>query len=564
MGSNLDQDPDRFLLKHLFDNGGETGAIIKTFNWAKTSIGAIETWPRSLKIALQILLSSRFPMQILWGADYIQFYNDAYIPIAGNKHPAGIGQRGADCWQEVWDFAGPMLDQVMATGKATWSEDQRLTLKRNGEPEECYFTFSYTPVWLESGSVGGIFIAVHETTQKILSERREQALRLEAQAAKEAAEAANQMKDQFLAVLSHELRSPLSPILGWAKLLRSRKFDQKTFYRALETIERNAQLQVRMIDDLFDLSRILKNKLELTIHPTLLIPLLQNAIETVRSQADTKNIQIYAQLDPANIQITGDANRLQQVFWNLLSNAIKFTPEGGQVNVRLSYDSQSAIIKITDTGRGIATDFLPHVFEHFRQADTTTTKVFGGLGLGLAIAKQIVDQHGGAIQVTSAGLNQGATFTVQLPRAPAAPAASAIADDPADDALAHIRVLAVDDEADSREVLALTLELYGATVVTADSGAAAIALLTTQSFDLLISDIAMPEMDGFTLIQQFRTQPQGATLPAIALTAYASSGDRQRALAAGFQAHLPKPLDPIALATTILTVLPAPPHHQQP
>ncbi len=548
---------NHLLLKHLFDNGGETGTIIQAFDWATTPLGPMQTWSQSLKIALQIILSSRFPMQILWGTDYIQFYNDAYIPIAGNKHPTGIGQRGAECWAEVWDFAGPLLDRVMTTGIATWSEDQLLILQRNGYPEDCYFTFSYTPIWTEADMVGGIFVAVHETTQRILSEQRERELHLETQKAKEDADRANQLKDQFLAVLSHELRSPLSPILGWTRLLRSRELDQATIHQALDTIERNAQLQVRMIDDLLDISRILKNKLELNIYAIALIPLIQNAIETVRSQAEAKNIEIKMDFDAATIQVPGDAHRLQQVFWNLLSNAIKFTPKDGQVFIQLRYDSQFAIVQVIDTGRGIAAEFLPYVFEQFRQADKATTQVFGGLGLGLAIAKQIVDQHGGIIQVSSAGLGQGATFTVQLPRHTASQfAPPPQTDELAEDVLTHIQVLAVDDDEDNRDVLALTLELYGATVITAETATAALALLNTQPFDLLISDIGMPNVDGFMLIQQVRAHPQLGTIPAIALTAYASNRDRQSALAAGFQAHLPKPIDPTALVATILSLLP--------
>ncbi|HEY9659430.1 MAG TPA: hybrid sensor histidine kinase/response regulator, partial [Allocoleopsis sp.] len=453
------------VLTDLLARGGEIGARIQAFDWSATPIGPIESWSQSLLIALQILLLSKFPMQILWGSEYIQFYNDAYIPIAGKKHPMALGQRGAECWQEVWDFAGPLLDSVMKTGTATWSEDQLLVLERNGYPEECYFTFSYTPIWETSGIVGGIFIAINETTQKILSERRERELRVEAQTAKASAERANHLKDQFLAVLSHELRSPLNPILGWAKLLLSREFDETIIRRALETIERNAKLQAQMIDDLLDVSRILREKLVLNLSPVHLTPIVEDALETVHATATTKAIQLHTQLDKAPFQVLADANRLKQVIWNLLSNAVKFTPQGGKVTLQLNYIDSAAQLRISDTGKGISADFLPHVFDHFRQADNTTTRIFGGLGLGLAIAKQIVDLHGGTIEADSGGEGKGATFTVNLPLIKNTPelipenTTSIISEE-----LENIHVLVVEDDNDNREMIAFTLEMYGAKV----------------------------------------------------------------------------------------------------
>lgn len=546
------------VLKHLLANAGEMGDRIQAFDWSRTAIGAMTTWSQSLRVALQILLLSKFPMQILWGREYIQFYNDAYIPIAGNKHPMALGQRGAECWREVWDFAGPLLDQVMTTGIATWSEDQLLVLERNGYPEECYFTFSYTPVWEESGTVGGIFIAITETTAKILSERRERELRIETQAAREAAEKANQMKDQFLAVLSHELRSPLNPILGWAKLLLSRELDANTTRQALEAIERNANLQTRMIDDLLDVSRILRNKLVLTPIPVQLIPIIQEALETVEAAAVDKALHIQTQLDNTPRQILGDANRLKQVIWNLLSNAIKFTPRGGQITIQLDYIDDIAQLQVSDTGKGIAVDFLPQVFDHFRQADSTTTRVFGGLGLGLAIAKQIVDLHGGSIQVDSLGEGHGAMFTVRLPLTER-PLSSAPQDDslPTTVRLKDIDVLVVEDDADNRELIAFTLDMYGAKVTTVSSAADAIDTLIEYKPDVIISDIGMSEMDGYMLMQKIRQVTQTSQIPAIALTAYASAADQQQAFAAGFQEHLPKPMEPMQLVETILKVVTA-------
>ncbi|WP_416675687.1 hybrid sensor histidine kinase/response regulator [Egbenema bharatensis] len=871
-------------------------------------------------------------MQILWGAEYIQFYNDAYIPIAGDKHPTGLGQRAAECWQEVWDFSGPLLDRVMATGEATWSEDQPLILHRNGRPDEGYFTFSYTPIWNESGEVAGIFIAVNETTQKILGQRREQALRAEAQAAtanlenvlfsisdefmmfdsnwcftyindravtalektrqeligqsiweiypgaigtpfykglqqavntqqatsfeyfcpgegrwlenrvypfdqgvsllrvditprkqiemalqnseqrlqlalqgadcgtwdydlisqtltwsnrcrsmfgidpavemsyavfsqaihpddrervhqaveaaitqgqeydvemrtlwpngtvrwvrsmgrvycteagapyrmagvafdisnlkqtemalreseeryrvlaevmphmvwmadrtgvqfwnqrwydyigvqkddpnvelmglgstqfvhpddqeqtlacwqqaletgegfqaeqrirrhdgvyrwflnrglpvqdssgrvtrwvgtvtdiddqkqleterarlleqervaREAAENANRIKDEFLAVLSHELRSPLNPILGWAKLLQMGKLDAARTAYALETIERNAKLQAQLIDDLLDVSRILRGKLVLDHHPLSLVSVIQDALETVRSISEAKGIRVQTRFDPAPLQMVGDVNRLKQVVWNLLSNAVKFTPQGGQVTVRLDYGEDFAQIQVSDTGKGIHADFLPYVFDRFRQADSTTTRVFGGLGLGLAIAHQIVEMHGGTIQADSAGEGQGATFTVRFPlifdpvESPLPDSSAQLSTD-----LKGIHVLVVEDDADSRDLIAIMLEQFGATVTSVSSAAAAMTALSQSKPDILVSDIGMSEMDGYMLMQQVREVTNTSQIPAIALTSYTSEADQQKALSVGFQRHLSKPLEPTQLVEAI-------------
>ena len=1171
-------------------NGGKTGSLIQAFNWVDTPLGPIEGWSQSLKVALQLLLSSRFPMQILWGSDYIQFYNDAYIPIAGNKHPTGIGQRGADCWREVWDFAGPMLDRVMATGEATWSEDQPLVLNRNGQPEEGYFTFSYTPIWNEANQVGGIFIAINETTPKILGERRERALRTEAQTmakslehvltsisdefmmldanwcftyvndravaalhtprqallgrsiwqvfpqlvgtpfyqrlhwaveaqtvtsfelfdadagrwlenrvypfgdgvsllrvdisdrkrleqalhasqeqldsllntapasiarcrffadrtyvldyrsvgcealtgyslaeltpelwaartfaedwaanadalfeavfeqrpitveyrflhrdgtvrwiadsltsrrdeaqncwivtmvgiditarrqaeealrrseahlalaqkmarfgswefypsgqqsvwseaifeqfgydpsqtepsygdlmqrihpddrqmveqfaeraivdhqpyaldlrvvladgaqrylhlrcepvldaqgqfvklmgtclditdrkqiemvlqesqtrlqlalqgancgtwdydltnqdlvwserckamfgldsttpmsfevftraihpddrdrvqravdeaiahrqdydvemrtlwpdgtvrwvrsigrvyrnrrgqpmrmagvaldisrlkqaetalreseeryrvlaeampqmvwmadrtgvqywnqrwydytgissgtalgtagaqtvhpdeqeqalvlwqqaletgggfeleqrirrhdgvyrwfinrglpvadsrgqvtrwvgtitdiddkkqledqrarlldqervAREAAETANRIKDEFLAVLSHELRSPLNPILGWARLLRTTQLSAAKTEYALETIERNARQQSQLIDDLLDVSRILRGKLILNSLPTSLTAVVHDALETVRSVSETKGVQLQTELDSAPFKVLGDPNRLKQVVWNLLSNAVKFTPAGGRVSVRLDYVESWAEIQISDTGKGIDPAFLPHVFDRFRQADSTTTRDFGGLGLGLAIAHQIVDMHSGTIQADSPGEGQGANFTVRLPvmlTAVEEPLPTAQLTGSQD--LIDIHVMIVEDDADNRHLITSTLQQFGAQVTAASSALDAIAAIASVQPDILVSDIGMPGMDGYTLMQTIRAMSHIGQIPAIALTAYTTETDQKKVFSAGFQKYLPKPMEVNQLVEAILALV---------
>jgi CheY-like chemotaxis protein/anti-sigma regulatory factor (Ser/Thr protein kinase) len=346
--------------------------------------------------------------------------------------------------------------------------------------------------------------------------------------------------------------------LGWAKLLRTGRLDEAKTARALEVIERNAKLQTQLIEDLLDVSRILQGKLSLDVYPVNLKNPIEAAIETVYLAAEAKSIQIETAFAPDVGQTMGDANRLQQVVWNLLSNAIKFTPPGGQVTVQLEAIGSQAQIRVSDTGKGINSDFLPHVFDYFRQADSTTTRVFGGLGLGLAICRHLVELHGGTIHVQSAGEGQGATFTVRLPLMLTRTETSKNDEQPeVSPDLTGVRVLLVDDEADTRELIAFILDCHGAEVSTVASAAEALQALMQSKPDVLLSDIGMPDMDGYRLIRQIRTlQPdRGGRIPAIALTAYAGEFDQQQALEAGFQKHVSKPVEPNELACAIANLI---------
>lgn len=360
---------------------------------------------------------------------------------------------------------------------------------------------------------------------------------------------ANRLKDQFLAIVSHELRTPLNAILGWSQLLCTRKFDSSTTARALETIERNARLQVRLVEDLLEVSRILRGQVRLALNPMHLVPVLETAINAVRPEIETKGLRLTFNCENPLSLISGDSHCLHQVISNLLSNAIKFTPTGGQIGVSLTQTATHAKLQVQDTGVGIDPDFLPHVFDYFRQADSSTTRSYGGLGLGMAISRQLVEAHQGSIQVESPGLGQGTTFTVLLPLfnlpGQAIPHFPELGDRSCN-GLRQLQVLVVDDEADSRELLQAILEEHGAQVVTVDSARAALSALEEFQPHLLLSDIGMPDQDGYVLIEilRHREQRQGEPpLPAIALTAYASSEDRQRVLSAGFQAHLAKPIE---------------------
>ncbi|MCC5660202.1 response regulator [Nostoc sp. XA010] len=411
------------------------------------------------------------------------------------------------------------------------------------------------------------------TERKQAEEVRAQVIR--EQTARAEAEAANRMKDEFLAVLSHELRTPLTSMLGWSKILRSKKLDEKATSRALEAIERNAISQMQLIEDILDVSRIIRGQLRLNVSAVNLLTVTEAALEAVRPLAEPKDIKLNTVLDTSVGSVYGDPARLQQVVWNLLTNAIKFTPKGGRVDVNLSvvYSEEQetthkyAQIQVIDTGIGISSEFLPKVFERFRQADSTTTRSHNGLGLGLAIVRHLVELHKGKISAESAGTGEGATFTVRLPllqdnrtsrasREATGEIFSPVASTP----LSGLRVLVVDDEADTRNFLSFMFEEYGAIATAVASVDEALAVIEQAKPDILISDIGMSQQDGYTLIRKLRSlEPEkGGRIPAIALTAYTREEDRLEALSAGFQQHLSKPIDPTKLIAMVADVLKLP------
>ncbi len=369
------------------------------------------------------------------------------------------------------------------------------------------------------------------------------------------AEEANSLKDEFLATVSHELRTPLMAVLGWAYLLRSNNLDEPEQRRAVETIERNARAQQQLIEDLLDVSRIITGKLRLDVRPVAPSSFIDAAVESVRPAADAKEIQLEIFSDPNVGSVSGDAGRMQQVVWNLLSNAIKFTPKGGWAHLKLQRTSSHVEISVTDSGQGIRKDFLPYVFERFRQADMKTTRAHGGLGLGLAIVRQLVELHGGTVGVTSEGEGKGATFIVKLPVLPVYQNAAARGHQNPSDIevgksasvidLAGLKVLVVDDEADTCELLRSLLSKCGAEVTAARSAKEAFRLFQLVHPDMLISDIGMPYEDGYELMRKVRALPEvkGGKVPAVALTAYARPEDRMRALRAGYQMHVTKPIE---------------------
>ena len=370
------------------------------------------------------------------------------------------------------------------------------------------------------------------------------------------AQEANRIKEEFLAIVSHELRTPLNSMLGWVQLIRTRKWDEATTFKALETIERNAKLQRKLIEDILDISRIVQGQIRLNIRKVDLAPVIQAAIEVVHPTSEIKNIQVEFHLDSSAGQVMGDTERLQQVVWNLLSNAIKFTPNGGRVEVYLKQVNSNAQITVSDTGKGISADFLPYIFDRFRQADSTTTRADNGLGLGLAIVHHLVEMHSGTVYAVSEGEGQGAKFTVLLPLVEPQPEQLIKESEVKVDnfsVLNGLQVLVVDDNADTRELITFILEQSGAQVTAVSSVGEALEALERLKPDVLVSDIGMPDEDGYSLIRKVRAQEaeQEEKILAVALTAFARDEEHSLALQAGFQVHLSKPIEPEELVKVV-------------
>ena len=402
-------------------------------------------------------------------------------------------------------------------------------------------------------------------------ERDRAALLANEHASRREAEAANRAKDVFLATLSHEMRTPLNAIVGWLSLLRHEQADTRHFQEGLKVIERNTAAQLQLIDDVLDVSRIVSGKLRVDIHPCELTDVINVGVNMMRPAAEARRITLNVQLDPSASGAWCDSVRIQQVVWNLVSNAVKFTPKGGRVDVTLSRERSSFQIQVMDNGQGISSELLPFVFDRFRQADSSTRRRFAGLGLGLSIVKYIVEAHGGTVEANSPGEGKGSTFTVRLPiravgigeAGEEGKVASTTGEgEPVDVAavigsrplvrLDGLRVLVVDDEADARRVLVLVLEQVGAIVTAAGSVREAIEALRKARLDVLVSDLGMPDQDGFDLIRQVRDEGYDARdLPAVALTAFVQKDDARLALLAGFQVHVPKPIDPHDLTSVI-------------
>jgi signal transduction histidine kinase/ActR/RegA family two-component response regulator len=415
-----------------------------------------------------------------------------------------------------------------------------------------------------------------ESLEAEVKERRqvEERLRLALvgeQMARAEAETANRMKDEFLATVSHEIRTPLNAIIGWSHLLRTGRLDEATAARAMETIDRNAKSQAQLIEDILDVSRMITGKLRLNNEPVDIASVINAAIDSVQLAINSKDLKLEITLDPSARHTLGDASRLQQVVWNLLANAIKFTPSGGRIEVKVERAGRNLQIRVSDAGQGIDTDFLPFIFDRFRQADGTTTREHGGLGLGLAIVRHLVELHGGTIKADSAGKGKGATFIINLPLAPqdSTRRRNVIGSLEASEgsqgtvtslpSLDDVKVLLVDDDPDTLQILSVMLAESKAGVQTAASASEALEILEWYQPDVLVSDLAMPGEDGFSLIGKIRALAGGKVtqIPAVALTSYVRVEDRARALSAGFNMFVPKPVEPEELVTAIANLVEA-------
>jgi PAS domain S-box-containing protein len=424
-------------------------------------------------------------------------------------------------------------------------------------------SLTVSPLRDSMGNITGASKVARDITDRVRAEEERTRLLASETAARMKAETASRAKDEFLAMISHEIRTPLNAILGWSQLLEQGKLDQDSIKRATATISRNARMQVKLLSDLLEISRVITGKLKLNTRPVDVRTSLDAAIESVRSGAEAKSISILVSQKDEHAVVTADADRLQQVFWNLLSNAVKFTPTGGRISVVVSRSGSGFTIQVKDAGIGIKSEFLPYVFDRFSQADLSSTREYGGLGLGLAIVRHLVELHGGSVHAASKGENKGATFTVTLPIGALKEAASpdianlnleGVTEFAEEFTLKGLKILIVDDEPEARELLSAMLQLRGAEVQTCCSAAESLPLIESWQPSVLVSDISMPVEDGYSLIRKIRRTASVQKLPAVALTAYARPQDRMRALAAGFNMHVSKPVEAGELVMVIASL----------
>lgn len=684
-----------------FGGGGIAGDLLRATDWGRTPLGPCTVWPLSLTTIVRAMLNTQQATCLFWGTALVNLYNDGFIPILGEKHPAAMGQDAQACWSDAWPVVGGLLNDVVAHGRSVLFAEMLVPIVRKGRLEDAWWNFSYSPVFGDAGDVAGVLVVATETTAEIRGRRQLEAAKIEAELARQemqavfmqaplpmaflkgrehrfvlvnepylslvnrdvrgrsldeafnqeevgfyrphldgvyetgeslilqeaplrlpdaegvmrerfidvgyhayrqpdgavagvlaiihdvtakvvarqreadlrqAAEAASHAKDEFLAVVSHELRTPLNAILGWARLLMDTA-EPRRIEKGLAVIERNATAQAKLIEDILDVSRIITGKLVIEAKRTRLADVVQNAVESIRPAATAKRIHLELVIDEPEIALIADESRLQQVVWNLLSNAVKFTPSEGRIQVTASRGSSRVSIRVKDTGKGISAEFLPHVFERFRQDDASTTRRYSGLGLGLAIVRHIVELHGGTVEVRSDGEGLGSTFEVLLPiravepRQPLVPDNLPSRPDVATStakgaprrtgALVGARLLVIDDEDDARDLIATVLRSAGADVSEARSVAEARTVIAKAAIDAIVSDIGMPSEDGYSFMERLRSDVDAAvpSVPALALTAYARDEDRRRAMMAGFQEHVPKPVDPDKLVRAVATLI---------
>ena len=654
-------------LPGFLDGGGEMGALMRAYDWSAHPLGPPAGWPSLLKSTLRLVLTSNHPMFIWWDDDLYQFYNDAYRRTLGpERHPAALGQRGADCWAEAWHIIGPEIDQVMAGDGATWHENALVPLTRHGKREAVYWTYGYSPIQdeervrgvlvvcadvtedirtrqllkqsygtvVESMDEGlavirimldaagkpvdylfvevnpsferqtGLVNAVGHTARHLVPTLEERWFEIYGKVAltgesvrflegsepmnrwfevyatpvgpredlmvalmfrdvsdrirgEQALRTADRRKDEFLAMLAHELRNPLAPISAAAELLQLPGADEARVRHASAVIGRQVRHITGLIDDLLDVSRVTRGMIPLNSSATDVRRVVADAIEQVRPLIDSHGHRLTVTTPPAPALVMGDAKRLVQLLANLLSNSVKYTPGGGDIMLRLDVEAAHVKLAVIDNGIGMTADVLAHAFDLFVQAERETDRAQGGLGIGLALVKSLVELHGGTVTAHSDGLGQGSRFTVCLPQlADASAAVDDVAPPPAAVAPA-LRAMVVDDNVDAAEMLAMFLDIHGHEVLCEDEPVRVVAKALEFQPHVCLLDIGLPGMDGYELARRIRATPALADVTLIAVTGYGDELARQQAVAAGFDHHFVKPIDPARLVALLATLAPS-------
>jgi signal transduction histidine kinase/ActR/RegA family two-component response regulator len=643
----------------FLSGGGQMGAMMRAHDWSTSPLGHPRGWPQALRTTVGLMLNSKFPMFVAWGPELGFLYNDSYVPVLGEKHPAALGVHMHGVWHEIWDDLHPLIVRALK-GEATYMDRMPLRMRRHGYDEDTWFRFSYSPVRDEDGTVAGMFCACVEMTSEVLAERyREQEnqrlmtlfeqapgilavlrgpdhvfeitnqsylqligrreligkrardalpevtgqgffelldqvyqsgqpfvghavpLRVQREAdgpleerfidfvyqpirgpkgdvegifvegsdvtmrkrVEDELRAANRQKDQFLAMLAHELRNPLAPITTAAQLLQRGTLDPERARHASEIIVRQAEHMTDLVNDLLDVSRVTRGLAEIEKEELDVVDVVHGAVEQVRPLLDMKRHELELQLWEQPLHVSGDRTRLVQVVSNILNNAAKYTPSGGRITLRVSSEDGEAVIAVRDNGQGIDPQVLPYIFDLFTQAERTPDRSQGGLGIGLALVKSLVALHGGRVAAHSPGINQGSEFLIRLPLLEEAP--SSPAEDEQLDAgqAGPVRVLVVDDNADAAQMLATLLEAHGHAVSVEYDGTGGLGRALRERPEVMLLDIGLPDMDGHELARRLRASPDTANALLIALTGYGQNEDRDRARQAGFDHHLVKPAD---------------------
>jgi len=520
--------------KYWLPEGGAAGALVRETDWSKTPLGPMDQWPAVLRFAVTTLLEAHFPTLLRWGPQFIQIYNDAYIPLLEGRHPKAMGQSTQECWPDAWPVIQPLLTKALQTGKATALDDRPIELDSRGDApgRTRYFTISYSPVRLEDGTVGGLLCTLIETTDR---HRFEQGLR-----------EADRRKDEFLATLAHELRNPLAPMRNGLHIMSIAGLSNPSQRRAYEVMDRQLSHMVRLVDDLLDVSRITRGKLELRKERVTLASVIDSAIETTLPLIEAARHELTIDIGQAPVELDADPVRLAQVFSNLLSNSTKYTSAGGHISLTAVLADGGVEVRVQDDGSGIPQDVLPYIFNMFSQADRLRERVSGGLGIGLALTKGLVEMHGGHARAESRGAGEGSTFIIWLPiaKALAKPASVAQSITPAAPARkTRKRVLVVDDNEDAAQSMASLLGMLGHEVHVVHDGRQALNIVRSFDPDLILMDIGMPYMNGLEASRQIRALDVERQPIIVALTGWGQDVDRDRSRQAGIDHHLVKPVD---------------------